>query len=182
MKIHKVTNCTSLSRYNSPRCHSSVGGNDIKGNRNRPLSKLAYAQGCEGDASPRTAAYSNVREDSSTNVAYKSPAEVEFRKRSNDIKGSRNNTLGLLYLLKTCPLGKVIKIFIQCCLVLFSSKVFAGFGDPCPSATFAVDDYLRQNTAYGHLLYSIDITGTPNGVMQLTHNLNSVSKIKMVVL
>ncbi|MDR0774290.1 MAG: palindromic element RPE1 domain-containing protein [Rickettsia sp.] len=50
---------------------------------NRPLSKLAYAQGCEGDAEPRPAAYSNVREDSSTDVAYKSPAEVEFRKRSN---------------------------------------------------------------------------------------------------
>ncbi|MFU7500729.1 MAG: hypothetical protein ACJBCI_03425, partial [Candidatus Tisiphia sp.] len=31
---------------------------------------------------PRPAAYSNVREDSSTDVAYKSPAEVEFRKKS----------------------------------------------------------------------------------------------------
>ncbi|MFU7501616.1 MAG: palindromic element RPE1 domain-containing protein, partial [Candidatus Tisiphia sp.] len=50
---------------------------------NRLLSKLAYAQGCEGDAKPRPAAYSNVREDSSTDVAYKSPAEVEFRKKSN---------------------------------------------------------------------------------------------------
>ncbi|MFP3034989.1 MAG: palindromic element RPE1 domain-containing protein, partial [Candidatus Tisiphia sp.] len=50
---------------------------------NRPLSKLAYAQGCEGDAEPRPAAYSNSVTDSSTDVAYKSPAEVEFRKRSN---------------------------------------------------------------------------------------------------
>ncbi len=32
----------------------------------RPPSKLACAQGCEGDTSPRTAAYSNVHEDSST--------------------------------------------------------------------------------------------------------------------
>ncbi|UCM93016.1 palindromic element RPE1 domain-containing protein [Candidatus Tisiphia endosymbiont of Melanophora roralis] len=50
---------------------------------NRLLSKLAYAEGFEGDAEPRPAAYSNVREDSSTDVAYKSPAEVEFRKKSN---------------------------------------------------------------------------------------------------
>ncbi|MFU7500808.1 MAG: palindromic element RPE1 domain-containing protein, partial [Candidatus Tisiphia sp.] len=33
---------------------------------NRLLSKLAYAEGFEGDAERRTAAYSNVREDSST--------------------------------------------------------------------------------------------------------------------
>ncbi|WP_375330972.1 palindromic element RPE1 domain-containing protein [Candidatus Tisiphia endosymbiont of Oplodontha viridula] len=50
---------------------------------NRLLSKLAYAQGCEGDAEPRPATYSNVREDSSTASTYKSPAEVEFRKKSN---------------------------------------------------------------------------------------------------
>ncbi|MDR0329211.1 MAG: palindromic element RPE1 domain-containing protein [Rickettsia sp.] len=50
---------------------------------NRPLSKLAYAEGFEGDAERRTAAYSNVRENSSTTSTYKSPAEVEFRKRSN---------------------------------------------------------------------------------------------------
>ncbi|MFU7501398.1 MAG: palindromic element RPE1 domain-containing protein, partial [Candidatus Tisiphia sp.] len=31
---------------------------------------------------PRPAAYSNVREDSSTASTYKSPAEVEFRKKS----------------------------------------------------------------------------------------------------
>ncbi|WP_342268232.1 palindromic element RPE1 domain-containing protein [Candidatus Tisiphia endosymbiont of Empis tessellata] len=48
----------------------------------RPLSKLACVEGFEGDASPRTAAYSNVREDSSTASTYKSPAEVEFRKKS----------------------------------------------------------------------------------------------------
>jgi RPE1 domain-containing protein len=51
-------------------------------NNIRLLSKLAYAQGCEGDAEPRPAAYSNVREDSSTASTYKSPAEVEFRKKS----------------------------------------------------------------------------------------------------
>ncbi|MCC8484149.1 MAG: palindromic element RPE1 domain-containing protein [Rickettsia endosymbiont of Labidopullus appendiculatus] len=50
---------------------------------NRPLSKLAYAEEFEGDAERRTAAYSNVREDSSTASTYKLPAEVEFRKRSN---------------------------------------------------------------------------------------------------
>ncbi|MDD9334474.1 MAG: palindromic element RPE1 domain-containing protein [Rickettsiaceae bacterium] len=51
------------------------------------LSKLAYAQGCEGDAERRTAAYLNVREDSSTASTYKSPAEVEFRKRSIETQG-----------------------------------------------------------------------------------------------
>ncbi|WP_342278313.1 palindromic element RPE1 domain-containing protein [Candidatus Tisiphia endosymbiont of Myopa tessellatipennis] len=50
----------------------------------RFLSKLAYAEGFEGDAEPRPAAYSNVREDSSTALTYKSPAEVEFRKKSID--------------------------------------------------------------------------------------------------
>ncbi|KAJ6645087.1 Phenylalanine--tRNA ligase beta subunit [Pseudolycoriella hygida] len=48
----------------------------------RPLAKLAYAQGFEGDAERRTAAYSSVREDSSTVSTYKLPAEVEFSKRS----------------------------------------------------------------------------------------------------
>ncbi len=47
---------------------------------NRPISKLAYAEGFEGDAERRTIAYSNVREDSSTASTYKSPAEVEFLK------------------------------------------------------------------------------------------------------
>ncbi|WP_341747834.1 palindromic element RPE1 domain-containing protein [Candidatus Tisiphia endosymbiont of Dascillus cervinus] len=50
---------------------------------NRPLSKLACAEGFEGDAERRTAAYFDVREDSSTASTYKSPAEVEFRKKSN---------------------------------------------------------------------------------------------------
>ncbi|MDR0774604.1 MAG: palindromic element RPE1 domain-containing protein [Rickettsia sp.] len=50
---------------------------------NRPISKLAYAQGCEGDTEPRPAAYYDVREEQSTGITYKSPAEVEFQKRSN---------------------------------------------------------------------------------------------------
>ncbi|WP_342268202.1 palindromic element RPE1 domain-containing protein [Candidatus Tisiphia endosymbiont of Empis tessellata] len=44
--------------------------------------KLAYAEGFEGDASPRTTAYSNSVTDSSTASTCKSPAEVEFRKGS----------------------------------------------------------------------------------------------------
>ncbi|WP_425362949.1 isoleucine--tRNA ligase [Candidatus Tisiphia endosymbiont of Hybos culiciformis] len=54
------------------------------GQNNRLLSKLACVEGFEGDTEHRTAAYSNVREDSSTGSTYKSPAEVEFRKRSNE--------------------------------------------------------------------------------------------------
>ncbi|MCC8371787.1 MAG: palindromic element RPE1 domain-containing protein [Rickettsia endosymbiont of Pseudomimeciton antennatum] len=53
------------------------------GYSNRPLAKLAYAEEFEGDASPRTAAYLNVREDSNTASLSKLPAEVEFYKRSN---------------------------------------------------------------------------------------------------
>ncbi|HJD56764.1 palindromic element RPE1 domain-containing protein [Candidatus Tisiphia endosymbiont of Ptychoptera albimana] len=50
---------------------------------NRPLAKLAYAEEFGGDAERRTAAYFNVREDSSTASLSKLPAEVEFCKRSN---------------------------------------------------------------------------------------------------
>ncbi|HJD56918.1 MAG TPA: palindromic element RPE1 domain-containing protein [Rickettsia endosymbiont of Sericostoma sp. HW-2014] len=50
----------------------------------RPLAKLAYAEEFEGDASPRTAAYSSVREEQSTAITYKLPAEVELGKRSID--------------------------------------------------------------------------------------------------
>ncbi|MCC8371920.1 MAG: palindromic element RPE1 domain-containing protein [Rickettsia endosymbiont of Pseudomimeciton antennatum] len=48
----------------------------------RLLSKLAYAEEFVGDTSPRTAAYSNVREEQSTGITHKLPAEVEFRKKS----------------------------------------------------------------------------------------------------
>ncbi|WP_341750189.1 ATP-binding cassette domain-containing protein [Candidatus Tisiphia endosymbiont of Sialis lutaria] len=58
--------------------------------RNRPLAKLAYVQGFEGDASPRTATYSSVREDSSTASLSKLPAEVELCKRSNNLLTVRN--------------------------------------------------------------------------------------------
>ncbi|WP_375332668.1 MULTISPECIES: palindromic element RPE1 domain-containing protein [unclassified Candidatus Tisiphia] len=51
----------------------------------RLLSKLAYAEGFEGDAESRPAAYSNVREEQSTGITYKSPAEVEFRKKSIEL-------------------------------------------------------------------------------------------------
>jgi type IV secretion system protein VirB6 len=57
---------------------------------------------------------------------------------------------------------KVIQVFIQFCLIFFSVEVFAGYGDLCPSVSFGTDDYLKQNTAYGHIMYSIDMTGTPD--------------------
>lgn len=53
---------------------------------------------------------------------------------------------------------KAIQIFIQFCLIFFAVEVFAGFGDMCPLASFETDDYLKQNTAYGHIMYSIDMT------------------------
>ncbi|HJD57113.1 ATP-dependent DNA helicase RecG [Candidatus Tisiphia endosymbiont of Ptychoptera albimana] len=51
----------------------------------RPLAKLAYAEEFEGDAERRTAAYSNVREDSSTASLSKLPSEVELGKRSTGL-------------------------------------------------------------------------------------------------
>ncbi len=56
---------------------------------------------------------------------------------------------------------KVIQVFIQFCLIFFSAEVFAGYGDLCPLASFEIDDYLKQNTAYGHIMFSIDMTDTP---------------------
>ncbi|MFU7502514.1 MAG: palindromic element RPE1 domain-containing protein [Candidatus Tisiphia sp.] len=44
---------------------------------NRPLSKLAYAKGFEGDASPRTTAYSNSVTDLSLIQTPKLPAKIE---------------------------------------------------------------------------------------------------------
>ncbi|WP_341756523.1 MULTISPECIES: palindromic element RPE1 domain-containing protein [unclassified Candidatus Tisiphia] len=45
--------------------------------------KIAHAEKFEGNASPRTVAYSSVREDSSTALTYKLPAEVEFCRKPN---------------------------------------------------------------------------------------------------
>ncbi|MCC8398480.1 MAG: single-stranded-DNA-specific exonuclease RecJ [Rickettsia endosymbiont of Labidopullus appendiculatus] len=79
--------------------------------RNRPLSKLAYAEEFVGDTSPRTAAYSNVREDSSTGSTHKLPAEVEFRKRSNDVVGkSSYNIPNLMQYLDLVALGTVCDV------------------------------------------------------------------------
>ncbi len=66
---------------------------------NRPLSKLACAEGFEGDSERRTAAYSNVREDSSTESTYKSPAEVEFQKRSIVLLGAARAQLHGTYII-----------------------------------------------------------------------------------
>ena len=48
----------------------------------RPLVKCAYAEEFIGAPERRTGAYSNVREDSSTEATHKLPAEVAFLKRS----------------------------------------------------------------------------------------------------
>jgi leucyl-tRNA synthetase len=63
----------------------SIGANfHFKIKDNRPLQKLAYREEFEGDTEHRTAAYTSVREDSSTGSTYKLPLEVEFPKRSNE--------------------------------------------------------------------------------------------------
>ncbi|WP_341754502.1 palindromic element RPE1 domain-containing protein [Candidatus Tisiphia endosymbiont of Dioctria rufipes] len=69
---------------------------------NRLLSKLACAEGFEGDAKRRTAAYSNVCEDLSTASTYKSPAKVEFQNRSN----IKRLTILLTFIL--LPLSEVV--------------------------------------------------------------------------
>lgn len=50
---------------------------------NRLLRKIATAQGFAGDTERKITAYKDVREDLSTGSTYKSPAEVEFPKKSN---------------------------------------------------------------------------------------------------
>ncbi|CAK6517385.1 MAG: palindromic element RPE1 domain-containing protein [Rickettsia endosymbiont of Ixodes ricinus] len=52
-------------------------------NKNRHLSKPAYREEFKGDTSPRTAAYTSVREDSSTGSMYKLLPEAKFGKMSN---------------------------------------------------------------------------------------------------
>ncbi|MCC8418947.1 MAG: palindromic element RPE1 domain-containing protein [Rickettsia endosymbiont of Glossina mortisans submortisans] len=47
----------------------------------RLLLKLAYREEFEGDTERRTAAYINIREDSSTGPTYKLTLEVEFQKK-----------------------------------------------------------------------------------------------------
>ncbi len=60
----------------------------------RPLVKFACAREFVGDTERRTAAYSNVREDSSIGSTSKLPAEVELHKRSIiDTLLSQNNIL-----------------------------------------------------------------------------------------
>ncbi|HJD64307.1 MAG TPA: type IV secretion system protein [Rickettsia endosymbiont of Sericostoma sp.] len=53
---------------------------------------------------------------------------------------------------------KAIQIFIQFCLIFFAVEVFAGYGELCPSASFGTNDYLKRSTAYGHIMFSIDMT------------------------
>ncbi|MCC8467636.1 MAG: palindromic element RPE1 domain-containing protein [Rickettsia endosymbiont of Eriopis connexa] len=50
----------------------------------RHLSKPAYREEFKGDTSPRTAAYTSVREDSSLGSTYKLPLEAKFGKMSID--------------------------------------------------------------------------------------------------
>ncbi|MGL4226450.1 MAG: aspartate kinase [Rickettsia sp.] len=49
----------------------------------RPLAERGFREEFEGDTSPRTATYKEVREDTSLGSTYKLPLEVEFQKRSN---------------------------------------------------------------------------------------------------
>ena len=53
----------------------------------RHLSKFAYREEFKGNTERRTAAYTEVREDSSTRSTHKLPLEVEFGKMSNEIAG-----------------------------------------------------------------------------------------------
>ena len=71
---------TKLENPNNASIMMALGCVDLD---NRPLSKLASVMGFEGDSERRTAVYTEVHEDSSTESTCKSPTEVEFRERSN---------------------------------------------------------------------------------------------------
>ncbi|WP_410525831.1 TrbL/VirB6 family protein [Rickettsia endosymbiont of Oedothorax gibbosus] len=57
-----------------------------------------------------------------------------------------------------CKVSKAIQIFIQFCLIFFAVEAFACYGELCPSVSFGTDDYLKKSTAYGHIMFSIDMT------------------------
>ncbi len=57
--------------------------------------KVAYVEGFEGDVSPRTAAYSSVREEQSTDITYKSPTEVDFCRKSIDVQRDPITVVGI---------------------------------------------------------------------------------------
>ncbi|MCC8372455.1 MAG: M24 family metallopeptidase [Rickettsia endosymbiont of Pseudomimeciton antennatum] len=105
---------------------------------NRPLAKLAYAEEFEGDASPRTAAYSSVREDSSTALTYKLPAEVEFCKRSNqDVMIARPDITILPEEKFADILGQTNKVLVDenfassYIMDLLNNKLVEKINDPC---------------------------------------------------
>ncbi|WP_341761030.1 palindromic element RPE1 domain-containing protein [Candidatus Tisiphia endosymbiont of Thecophora atra] len=50
--------------------------------------EFAFAEEFVGDTEPRPAAYSNVREDSSTGITHKLPAKVELCRKSINIKAN----------------------------------------------------------------------------------------------
>ncbi|UCM86371.1 MAG: isoleucine--tRNA ligase [Rickettsia endosymbiont of Culicoides impunctatus] len=73
---------SSLLPLISEEIYLGLTGIEPKGD-NRLPAKVAYAEEFEGNEERRTAAYSNVCEDSSTALTYKLPAEVEFCGKSS---------------------------------------------------------------------------------------------------
>ena len=58
---------------------------------------------------------------------------------------------------------KVMKFFIQICLLVSSLEVMAAnYGVPCSGVVMPTDPYLEQSTAYGHIKNNIDIVSIPD--------------------
>ncbi|HJD55493.1 MAG TPA: rRNA maturation RNase YbeY [Rickettsia endosymbiont of Pyrocoelia pectoralis] len=84
--IEKATNVLSFPV-------TELNWQELRFNDNRHLSKFAYREEFKGYTECRTAAYINVREDSSTGSTYKLPLEVEFEKMSNNNQSISLETL-----------------------------------------------------------------------------------------
>ncbi|BBJ31096.1 hypothetical protein RAS_02050 [Rickettsia asiatica] len=99
-QVNYFSNSKDVTFYNDVWTSTTLTpytNKEILIDQNRPLRKLAYREEFEGDTERRTAAYSNVREDSSTGSTYKLPLEVKFPKRSNfivtEISGHGDNQI-----------------------------------------------------------------------------------------
>ncbi|WP_375327077.1 type IV secretion system protein [Candidatus Tisiphia endosymbiont of Nemotelus uliginosus] len=61
---------------------------------------------------------------------------------------------------------KVIKFLIPLYLILCAVEGLADYGDSCPTTPISLsgtDDYLKKGTAYGHIIYNIDMRQISDG-------------------
>jgi mRNA interferase MazF len=83
--------------------------------------KVAYARGFEGDTSLRTGVYSSFISDSSTGPVHKSPAEVDFCRKSKESLIQGGIYLGKLDPSKSFEVGKIRPVIILNSQIILNS-------------------------------------------------------------